>query len=153
MKKSLCYILLVLIIPIMFLAGCSKNSDPVKIDLSTENYSQYLTFNVVYEDFMIDEENNVMYCTAKISTNAADTNLSFRYVDISYSITPTSVNTWTPVNNYKDKNIVTDINYDGTSIGTITLKATILAYSEKCLPTSKTTDIKIDSISGQVVMY
>lgn len=150
MKKYLSYILLVLLVPILFLTGCGK-SEPTEIALTTENYNSYISFNVEYGDLILDKENNTMYCTAKITTSAIVGNVSFRHTNITFSLNPTSVNSWRPVNDSLDKNVKTDIDYTGHSVSTITLKAGIL-LSTNCLPTTNTNDIKIESITGQVIV-
>ena len=150
MKKYLSYILLVLLVPILFLTGCGS-SEPTKIDLTTENYNSYISFNVEYGDLIFDEENDTMYCTATITTSAIVDNISFEYANISFTLNPTSVNSWRPINDSLDKNVKTDIDYTGHSVSTITLKAGIL-LSTNCLPTTNTNDINIESITGQVIV-
>lgn len=150
MKKYLSYILLVLLVPILFLTGCG-NSEPTNIDLTTENCNSYISFNIEYGDLIFDEDNNTMYCTATITTSAIVDNITFKYTNISFTINPTSINSWRPINEMLDKSIKTDIDYTGHSVSTITLKAGLL-LSTNCLPTTNTSDIKIESITGQVIV-
>ena len=143
MRKYLSYILLVLLVPILFLTGCGK-SEPTEIALTTENYNSYISFNVEYGDLIFDKENNSMY-------NESLDYVSFKQTNITFTLNPTSVNSWRPINDSIDKNVKTDVDYTGHSVSTITLKAGIL-LSTNCLPTTNTKDIKVESITGQVIV-
>ena len=151
MKKYLSFILLVLLVPILFLTGCN-DSEPIRITLTKDNYNNYLSFNVVYEDFYIDTENNYMYCTARIKTHAIVDNISFEYCNITMNlIDPTASMSWHPTNVNIGK-IKTSIDTNGVSDSTISLRASILISTNHSLPTTNIDDIKVLEISGQVII-
>lgn len=152
MKKYLSIILLVLLIPILFLTGC-KNSEPTKITLTKDNYNKYISFNVIYRDFYIDEENNCMYCTAHITTHAIVDNVSFRYCNITMNILkPTANVSWRAPRMGTFNQIITDIDFTGYSESTFTLTANTLLTDNYCLPTTNINDINVLAISGQVLI-
>ncbi len=152
MKKYLSCLLLILSASILFLTGCNE-SETVKIDLTKDNYDSYISFNVVYEDLYMDEENEYMYCTARITTHAIVENIYFRCCNISMNLlNPTSNVSWHPADTGINRTIKTSLDYNGFSESTICLKASLLLAKNNSLPITNINDITVIAISGQVIV-
>lgn len=144
--KKITYLLLVLIIPLVFICGCSNNNpepEPTKIQLTTDNYSDYISLSLVYDEFIV--YNNSSYCVATVKTFSAKDSLVFNNVKIEFTISHDNWRTYGPALN---GNIIqAELSYSGISESSMSLwhEDTVIAP-----PSSHISDITIVSISGDV---
>ncbi len=148
MKKFLC-LLIALIIPLFFMCGCSNTEteepgkEPIKTQLTINNCSDYISFNLVYDEFVVYNESS--YCIAKIKTFSAKNSVIFDNVEIEFKISHYNWRTYGPALN--GDIIQAKLSYNGISESSMSLwnKDTVLAP-----PSSHISDITIISISGDV---
>lgn len=147
MKKYLSYVLLVLLVPILFLTGCG-NSEPTKITLTKDNYSEYIGFNITYGDVYFQDD--AMFCIAEISTFSKKENVAFDNCNIQISLSYKIETGWA-VNN-TNKIIDTCLSFNGESSSSITIIQYLTLNESYTTPTSSQSNINIESITGQVIV-
>ena len=144
--KKIIYLLFALLFPLCFMCGCSNNqtTEPTKIQLTTENYSQYISLNLVYGNFIVYE--NSSYCIATIKTSSAKDSLIFKDVKIEFTL---SHNGWITYGPALNRNIIqAELSYNGISESSMSLwrDDTVIAP-----PSSHVSDIIVIAISGEVL--
>ena len=147
MRKYLSYILLVLLVPILFLTGCGS-SEPTKITLTKDNYSEYIGFNITYGDVYFQDD--AMYCIAEISTFSKKENVEFDNCTINIKPTYSVSDGW--IVNNQDNVIDTSISISGDSESSICLVKFLTPNEDYYTPTSSQSNIIVESITGQVIV-
>lgn len=147
MRKYLSYILLVLLVPILFLTGCGS-SEPTKITLTKDNYSEYIGFNITYGDVYFQDD--AMYCIAEISTFSKKENVEFDNCTIQISLSYKIETGWAANNN--DKIIDTCLSFNGESSSSTTIIQYLTLNESYTTPTSSQSNIVVESITGQVIV-
>lgn len=147
MKKYIGYLLLMLFVPVLFFTGCS-NSEPTTITLSKENYSEYIGFNITYGD--IYQEDNMLFCIANVSTFAKKNNIVFDSCNIQIKLSYSIADGW--IANNQENTIDTCISVEGKSQSSICLIKYLTPNEDFFTPTSRQSNIILESITGQVIV-
>ncbi|HRF70226.1 MAG TPA: hypothetical protein PKV66_02215 [Candidatus Pelethenecus sp.] len=151
MKKIISYlgIVLCLCICIVGFAGCNKTpkQEYTKIELSLDNYSNYLAFNFYFTDqqAILDEDGRyILYCTGHIET-VKSVNCNFDNVNIAFN-SPNFPNYFT-----HPGGLGTNVSYEGYSHTSFGLTSSI-TNAKILYPPASLNYISVLSISGYVII-